>query len=94
MAGEVYNIASSGLQLAQRGLNTSSNNISKANVDGYSRQRLDTSGIADLDGIGVAANASRINGYVQRFNDTFIHSQITTEQSSLQSADTYHRLAT
>ncbi|MGI9213032.1 MAG: flagellar hook-associated protein FlgK, partial [Methylococcaceae bacterium] len=55
---------------------------------------METSGIPDVEGTGGSGTSGRINGYVQRFNDTFIHSQITSEQSSLQSADTYHRLAT
>ncbi|MBM3202568.1 flagellar hook-associated protein FlgK, partial [Candidatus Woesearchaeota archaeon] len=93
MANQIYNIARSGLTLAQRGLNTASRNISNANVEGYSRQRLETSGIPDvLDGRQSASGAN-ITGTIQRFGDRFIQSQIRTEQSSLQSADVLHGLS-
>lgn len=93
MAREIYNLASSGLILAQRGLNISSRNISNVNVDGYSRQRLETSGIPDiLEGNNKTGTGS-VNGYIQRFNDNFIQSQITAQHTQLQSADTYHNLA-
>jgi len=93
MTREIYNIASSGLLLAQRGLNTTSSNISSANVQGYSRQRLETSGIPEVLGGAEAANSGKASGYIQRFNDTFIQSRISSETSSLQSVDTYQRLA-
>lgn len=93
MAREVYNLASSGLTLAQRGLNISSRNISNVNVQGYSRQRLETSGIPDILEGNNRTGAGSINGYIQRFNDSFIQSQITAEHSQLQSVDTYRNLA-
>ncbi len=79
--------------LAQRGLNTASRNISNANVEGYSRQRLETSGIPDVLNGQQAASTGNITGTIQRFGDMFIQSQIRTEQSAQQAADAYHGLS-
>lgn len=80
--------------LSQKGLNTSSKNISNVNVEGYSRQSLETSGIPDvLTGQQAASTNGNITGTVRRFGDMFIQSQIRTEQSALKSSDTYHTMA-
>jgi flagellar hook-associated protein 1 FlgK len=94
MANQIYNIARSGLMLAQRGLNTSSRNISNANVDGYSRQRLETSGIPDvLTGQQAASTNGNINGTIQRLGDIFVQAQLRTEQSAVEFSDVYHGMA-
>lgn len=93
MAREIYNIASSGLMLAQRALNTSSHNISNANVEGYSRQRLETSGIPEVSASGTASINANITGTVTRAFDGFIQHQIRTESSTVNSSDIYHQMA-
>ncbi len=93
MAREVYNIASSGLLLAQRALNTTSRNISNSNVEGYSRQRLESDGIPEVERNQGQGSKGNIAGTVTRSFDFFVESQIRTESAAVNATDVYHQLA-
>ena len=67
----ILNIATSGLEVAQTGLNTVSNNISNVNTAGYVReivnQQADAAGGEGL-GVSVADIARTTNSYLERAN--------------------------
>ncbi|SCZ77828.1 flagellar hook-associated protein FlgK [Acidaminobacter hydrogenoformans] len=80
------NIANSGLQAMQSAVNTTSNNISNAQTEGYSRKRVNlvTNTPQHLAGIGEISTGVRIDG-VTRIRDVFTDRQVRTENARLNS---------
>lgn len=80
------NIANSGLQAMQSAVNTTSNNISNAQTEGYSRKRVNlvTNTPLHLTGIGEISTGVRIDG-VTRIRDVFTDRQVRTETARLNS---------
>ncbi|MES9883213.1 MAG: flagellar hook-associated protein FlgK [Sedimenticola sp.] len=81
-------IASSGLQAYQRAINTVGHNVSNANTEGYSRQRVDFEVRApSFSGNGWLGNGVDAAA-VQRYYDDFIAAQIRVTQSITSKAET------
>lgn len=74
------NIANSGLQAMQSAVNTTSNNISNAQTEGYSRKRVNlvTNTPQHLVGIGEISTGVKIEG-VTRIRDVFTDRQVRLE---------------
>lgn len=77
-----FNTANKGLQVQQSALHTTGHNISNANTEGFSRQRVDTK--ADLAynylGIGQLGTGVKIDNIV-RMVDDYVNKQIRQENS-------------
>ena len=85
----LINIGLTGIRANQAALDTTGNNISNANTDGYSRQRVDfASNPSQATGDGYIGQGVNIAD-IQRLNDEFINTQLRSdttlhsEQSSL-----------
>ncbi len=78
----LLNVGHRGINAAQAGLNTTGHNISNANTDGYSRQRVDQQSMNPL----VLPNGAFGQGVeivsVERLRDMFLESQIRGVQSN------------
>lgn len=74
------NIANTGLQAMQSAVNTTANNISNAQTEGYSRKRVNlvTNTPFHLNGIGEISTGVRIEG-VTRIRDAFTDRQVRIE---------------
>ncbi len=79
------NNATKGLSVQQSALQTTSHNISKANTEGYSRQKVTM--VADnpytLGGIGQLGTGVRIAS-IDRIVDPYVNNQLRNENSSLE----------
>lgn len=83
---EGLNTAVSGLLASQRQLAVTSNNIANANVDGYSRQRVELSTQLPYIKNGQSFGQGVLQGDTQRFYDQFVVEQqreVTTEKGRL-----------
>lgn len=89
----LLNTALSGLAAFQRSLETTSNNISNVNTEGYSRQRAELSTRPEqfLGGNFVGTGVSVAN--IARSYDQFITGQVRSSNSAFGEVDTYHSLA-
>ena len=84
----------SGLMAAQRSLETVNHNISNANTEGYSRQRVELgTNAAKFTGDGYVGQGVNVTN-VTRSYDQFINKQLSSSLSAFGDADRYHRLAT
>lgn len=90
----LLNTALSGLAAFQRSLETTSNNISNVNTEGYSRQRAELATRPEqfLGGNFIGTGVSVDN--IARSYDQFITSQVRSSNSAFGEVDTYHSLAT
>ena len=81
----VLNAGTNGMSAAQAAMQTTSNNISNANTDGYSRQRVNlvTSNPYTLSGIGQLGTGVRMES-VTRIVDDYLVKQTFTENASLE----------
>jgi flagellar hook-associated protein 1 FlgK len=79
-----FNTAVKGLNAQQTALNTTSHNISNANTEGFSRQRVELKAdkAYDYSGIGQLGTGVKIEGVV-RVVDDFVDYQIRNENSTL-----------
>ena len=86
----VLNTATSGLNASQMGMDVTSQNISNANVDGYSRKTLVQSAVYRPDGtygqVGMGVDVESI----ERMRSQFIDSQIQSETSEAGVYDEYN----
>ena len=89
----ILNTALSGLAAFQRSLETTSNNISNVNTEGYSRQRAEFATRPEQytgNGyLGVGVEIANIT----RSYDQFITGQVRTSSSAFSEVDSYHSLA-
>lgn len=89
----LLNTALSGLAAFQRSLETTSNNISNVNTEGYSRQRAELATRPEqYTGSGyVGTGVSVVN--ITRSYDQFITGQVRASTSAFSEVDSYHSLA-
>ncbi|MES2297822.1 MAG: flagellar hook-associated protein FlgK [Pseudomonadota bacterium] len=89
MGADLLSIGQSGLLAAQVGLATTGHNISNANVDGYSRQRVEqASAQAQNYGYGFVGNGTYIAA-IRRYSDDFLTAQVRTAQASKSALDAF-----
>lgn len=77
------NVANKGMQASQTALHTTGHNISNANTEGYSRQRVDlkASLAFTLGGVGQLGTGVKMNGIV-RLVDDYVTKQIREENGT------------
>ena len=93
MAGDILGIGVSGLLAYQRSLATAGHNITNANTEGYSRQRVDL-GTRPPDFSGAGYNGTGVNvESVRRVYDSFLTSQVRTSTASFNQSDYFHTLS-
>lgn len=93
MSVSILNTALSGLAAFQRSLETTSNNISNVNTEGYSRQRVELSTSPEhYTGhgyVGTGVNVANIT----RSYDQFITGQVRSSTSTFKDVDSFHTLS-
>lgn len=93
MSMGILGTALSGLAAFQRSLETTSNNITNVNTEGYSRQRVELSTRPEqytgAGYVGTGVNVANIT----RSYDQFITGQMRSSTSAFADVDTYHTLA-
>ncbi|MGY6277658.1 flagellar hook-associated protein FlgK [Methylomonas sp. MgM2] len=93
MSVSILNTALSGLAAFQRSLETTSNNISNVNTEGYSRQRAEYATRPEQfsggNYIGTGVNVSNI----ARSYDQFITGQVRSSNSAFGEVDRFHSLS-
>ncbi len=93
MAGDLLSLGVSGLLANQRALGTVGQNVSNANTEGYSRQRVEFGANAPLFfGGGYLGTGVSVKN-VERIYDNFLNSQVQVYTSSASQAETYSRYA-
>ena len=89
----ILSSALSGLTAFQRSLETTSNNISNVNTEGYSRQRAELTSLPEqYTGSGYLGSGVRVDN-IMRSYDQFISGQVRSSTSAFQEVDSYHQLA-
>lgn len=89
MGASTLSIAITGLNAAQAGLLTTSNNISNSNTAGYSRQAIQqTTQTPNFTGSGFIGQGTRVLT-VQRQYSSFLGQQLTASQSATSQLQTY-----
>ncbi|MCG2578845.1 flagellar hook-associated protein FlgK [Dechloromonas sp. XY25] len=89
MASGLLSIAMTGINAAQAGLMTTSNNISNLNTEGYNRQRIiQASNFTVMTGAGGLGQGAHVVT-VERMYSQALDKQVLTAQSSVSSLDTY-----
>ncbi len=90
--GGLLGVGLSGLQATQRAISTASHNISNANTEGYSRQRVHNDARAPtLYGNNYIGNGVDVRS-VERMYDSFLVGQVRDNTSAYNSIDSYHAL--
>ncbi len=93
MAGDLLSLGVSGLLANQRALGTVGQNISNANSEGYSRQRVEFGANAPLFfGGGYLGTGVSVKN-VERVYDNFLNNQVQVYTSSFSQAETFSRYA-
>lgn len=93
MSTGILDIAVSGLAAFRRSLETTSNNISNVNTEGYSRQRVELSTRPEqYTGAGYLGTGVNIAN-ITRSYDQFITGQMRASTSAFTGVDIYHTLA-
>lgn len=89
MAGDLLSIGKSGLAAAQAGLVTTGNNITNANVEGYSRQVVvQGTSFSVREGAGFYGSGTEVN-QVMRMTDEYLTAQVRSAQSSASAMTAY-----
>ncbi|MGZ5012157.1 MAG: flagellar hook-associated protein FlgK, partial [Methylobacter sp.] len=84
----------SGLLASQRALETTQNNISNVNTDGYSRQRVEfATNPAQFTGDGYIGQGVNVSN-VARSYDQFVNKQLSASTSAYGETNSYYQLAT
>lgn len=90
---DILGIGTSGLMSYQRALSTTSHNISNANTEGYSRQRVGLgTRIPENIGVGHVGTGVRVTD-ISRNYDGFLATQLRTQTSNNERYDSFHKLA-
>lgn len=85
----LLNIALTGLGVAQTSLTTTSNNITNANTEGYSRQRTEQSTRpSEFTGAGYIGNGAQIDAINRQYNE-FINEELRLAGQDLKEVDAY-----
>ncbi|HEX5803788.1 MAG TPA: flagellar hook-associated protein FlgK, partial [Azospira sp.] len=86
----MISIGISGIRAAQLGLLTTEHNITNANTDGYSRQRvIQTTNIPIATGSGFVGQGTNVTAISRMYSQTLVN-QVNTAQSKVSELDTYH----
>lgn len=89
MASGLLSIAMTGINSAQAGLMTTSNNIANLNTEGYNRQRIiQASNFTVMTGAGGLGQGSHVIT-VERIYSQALNKQVLTAQSNVSSLDAY-----
>src|SRR5471032_1758491 len=87
--GNLLSIGQSGLLAAQVGLATTGNNITNANVAGYSRQQVVQADQATENyGYGFVGNGTEVTS-VKRYYDNFLNTQLLGAQATQAQTNAY-----
>ncbi len=82
-------IAITGLQVFQRALATTSNNVANVGTEGYTRQRVDiTTRPSQRFGDGFFGSGARVSS-VQRIEDQFLNARVQSSSSDVARLDSY-----
>ena len=82
-------VAITGLQVFQRALATTSNNVANVGTEGYTRQRVDiTSRPSQSFGDGFFGSGARVSS-VQRIEDQFLNARVQSSSSDVARLDSY-----
>ncbi len=93
MAGDILGIGISGLLAYQRSLATAGHNITNANTEGYSRQRVELgTRPPDFSGGGYSGTGVNVES-VRRVYDSFLTSQVRNSTASFSQSDYFHTLS-
>jgi len=93
MSGDILNVGTSALLAFQQSLNTTGNNISNVNTDGYSRERVNLATQPALNtSIGAIGNGVQISD-IQRLYDNLIGVRVNDATASQNQASTYNGVA-
>ncbi|HFD39387.1 MAG TPA: flagellar hook-associated protein FlgK, partial [Anaerolineae bacterium] len=93
MGSDLLSLGVSGLMANQRSLNTIGHNISNANSEGYSRQRVELGARAPtFFGGGYIGNGVDVKD-VERIYDSFLNTQVEVYSASFNQAQTFSRYA-
>lgn len=93
MAGDILGIGISGLLAYQRSLATAGHNITNANTEGYSRQRVELGTRSpDFSGGGYIGTGVNVES-VRRVYDSFLTSQVRNSTASFNQSDYFHTLS-
>lgn len=93
MAGDILGIGISGLLAYQRSLATAGHNITNANTEGYSRQRVEL-GTRPPDFSGGGYNGTGVSvESVRRMYDNFLTSQVRNSTASFSQSNYFHTLS-
>jgi flagellar hook-associated protein 1 FlgK len=85
----LLSIGKTGLYAAQAGLATSGNNITNANVAGYSRETVvQSSAISQNLGSGYVGTGTQIS-QIKRYSDEFLNAQVRTATAASSGLDAY-----
>ena len=89
MASGIFNVAVSGLNVAQAGVLTTGHNIANASTPGYSRQRIvQTTNSPQFTGAGFIGKGANVES-IQRVYNQFLSSQVLSAQSGAAEMDSY-----
>lgn len=89
MAGDILSIGKTGLFAAQAGLATTGNNITNANVAGYSRQTVvQATALSIQSGYGFSGTGTQI-AEIKRYSDSFLNKQVQTATASKSALDAF-----
>jgi len=85
----LLSIGKTGLYAAQAGLATTGNNITNANVAGYSREVAVQSTSISMGGVNGYYGTGTEVAQIKRYSDDFLNAQVRTAQSSSSGLDAY-----
>ena len=89
MGSGVFNVAVSGLNAAQLGIQTTSHNIANASTTGYNRQRIEQATNTPLfTGAGFIGQGTNVET-VSRVYSQFLTEQVLAAQSNVEEANAY-----
>src|SRR3569833_4098176 len=89
MAGVLLNVGLSGLLATQRAQTVTGHNISNANTEGYSRQRVDlTTRQPQMYGSSYVGNGEDV-GAISRIYEKFLIEQVRSSTAASASSDTF-----
>ena len=89
MGSGVFNVAVSGLNAAQLGIQTTSHNISNVSTTGYNRQRIEqTTNTPIFTGAGFIGQGTSVET-VNRVYSKYLTEQVLAAQSNVDEADAY-----
>ncbi|HEY6529042.1 MAG TPA: flagellar hook-associated protein FlgK [Cellvibrionaceae bacterium] len=91
MASDLLGLSVSGLRASQAALNTTGHNISNANTEGYSRQRVEVAtNPASYTGVGYIGNGVSVES-IERIANQYVTTQVRTDSILFNEVDTFHK---